>query len=1190
LSISAFKMVHLCFAAIWFATILQSMNWNAVRKHLQRQSFDLLAQRHGLLVIFVALVVTFVTLVNFGESLTAWSAEKYAAVMNSFGDNVVGQSFRGRLCLPIPIDIVYTWVNGSDPRLLSELQSYKEIVSNDEKTTPDTTEMSVCKYDNCVFANGIVIEPPVPAKISLKHLGLLYPSFKNAQTMIRNVDPVTGRNVSFVLFKSEDVAEASLKQMVVIQEKIAVIHRLFYTTEKALRNTVLASSVVIMIGFPDELDNDQLMEAFPQEHRSGIVQLTVHKDRGIAILTMSDNTACNSLLSSKNISILGKSPTFREASFVWDLTDYRHSEDISASRFEDNDELRYSLRSVEKHAPWVRHIFIVTNGQIPSWLNLDDERLTVVSHSDIFVNKSHLPTFSSPAIESHLRRIPGLSDWFIYMNDDVLFGRDVWPDDFVTASGAQKVYLTWPVPNCNDGCPASWISDGYCDRACNNSQCEWDGGDCVGNAGRAHYPLYGLSGGVNSAHLAHSGELYCSQGCANNWIADRYCDQSCNVRACGFDAADCGTANFYQLLGIDLHKNVKDYDAKGVDIVYLNLSSLIDGESGTVQSGSFSSDSIVRSASVSRKFQVVTVVMYHNETERKLNFSLSVKDATGRNFSYNFTLTVDTLHATDYTASDAKQTVYYPADTTKAAETELEEPFAFVTNASRKFPTPKYSQQIYINLKQFRWSENITEHDIPTAGKAEYRYLLHQLTSGDLTQYGFSVMLHALLKKYSQPLELVGHTESVVAKQLQSSILSFTNSNVRLATTLHNAKRFLRNKVQVREGSEQYKFDKKDKLFGRHLNYLDNSEEVVETFYTLEAQQVAGFLPWEKLGIFSKINSQVHKSKNPYETNNLAGKRRLLDTYADSLRHVSRVYNRAYGYTARRVPGHMPHMINRNIAASMQEKFVEEWDMTSAHRMRRPDDMQFAFSYFYFLMSEPLNSSIDNLFGEIDVDKSGVLSDREIRILATRLYDLPIDLQTVEGLERTIINCSKQNATSLLSAEPNANQPEVYYDKRMPQVTLELVKACPVLADAFQKQLKSRTKYEFEVVGEDDIIFKMLNANVTRVVALLDEVRQKPQKFICLNDNIDYEQSSAKTVKVVLRDFYESFFPKPSRFELPLEYRNRYLHMDELQGWWHYRTWLRRLTVGCLSIASIFTLVSFYSDCVHSFRRRWSRR
>jgi UDP-N-acetylglucosamine-lysosomal-enzyme len=50
----------------------------------------------------------------------------------------------------------------------------------------------------------------------------------------------------------------------------------------------------------------------------------------------------------------------------------------------------------------------VTNGQIPSWLDLDHPRITVVPHEDIFLNQSHLPTFSSPAIETHIHRIKGV--------------------------------------------------------------------------------------------------------------------------------------------------------------------------------------------------------------------------------------------------------------------------------------------------------------------------------------------------------------------------------------------------------------------------------------------------------------------------------------------------------------------------------------------------------------------------------------------------------------------------------------------------------------------------------------------------------------------------------------------------------------------------------------------------------------
>ena len=41
-----------------------------------------------------------------------------------------------------------------------------------------------------------------------------------------------------------------------------------------------------------------------------------------------------------------------------------------------------------------------------------------------------------------------------------------------------KVYLSWPVPYCAEGCPPNWIRDHYCDQACNNSACDWDAGDC----------------------------------------------------------------------------------------------------------------------------------------------------------------------------------------------------------------------------------------------------------------------------------------------------------------------------------------------------------------------------------------------------------------------------------------------------------------------------------------------------------------------------------------------------------------------------------------------------------------------------------------------------------------------------------------------------------------------------------------
>lgn len=38
-----------------------------------------------------------------------------------------------RLCLPMPIDVVYTWVNGTDVTLLKELKTVKEQMEEEQR-------------------------------------------------------------------------------------------------------------------------------------------------------------------------------------------------------------------------------------------------------------------------------------------------------------------------------------------------------------------------------------------------------------------------------------------------------------------------------------------------------------------------------------------------------------------------------------------------------------------------------------------------------------------------------------------------------------------------------------------------------------------------------------------------------------------------------------------------------------------------------------------------------------------------------------------------------------------------------------------------------------------------------------------------------------------------------------------------
>ncbi len=110
------------------------------------------------------------------------------------------------------------------------------------------------------------------------------------------------------------------------------------------------------------------------------------------------------------------------------------------SRFADHDELRYSLRSLEQFAPWVNHVWIVTADQHPAWLRPDDPWISVVDHRDIFPDQIGLPTFNSHAIEACLHRIPGLSEHFLYLNDDMILGRPVAAEQFYHPSGIGKFF------------------------------------------------------------------------------------------------------------------------------------------------------------------------------------------------------------------------------------------------------------------------------------------------------------------------------------------------------------------------------------------------------------------------------------------------------------------------------------------------------------------------------------------------------------------------------------------------------------------------------------------------------------------------------------------------------------------------------------------------------------------------------
>lgn len=107
-------------------------------------------------------------------------------------------------------------------------------------------------------------------------------------------------------------------------------------------------------------------------------------------------------------------------------------------RYRNNDELRFSLRALEKFFPSHGHIYVVTDGQAPSWLKSSD-RLTLIDHQEL-IPRNTLPTFDSSNIESYIHHISGLTERYSYLNDDVFFGAPVHMEDWFSEKG---VCLSW---------------------------------------------------------------------------------------------------------------------------------------------------------------------------------------------------------------------------------------------------------------------------------------------------------------------------------------------------------------------------------------------------------------------------------------------------------------------------------------------------------------------------------------------------------------------------------------------------------------------------------------------------------------------------------------------------------------------------------------------------------------------------
>jgi len=261
------------------------------------------------------------------------------------------------------------------------------------------------------------------------------------------------------------------------------------------------------------------------------------------------------------------------------------------------------------------------------------------------------------------------------------------------------------------------------------------------------------------------------------------------------------------------------------------------------------------------------------------------------------------------------------------------------------------------------------------------------------------------------------------------------------------------------------------------------------------------------------------------QTNTTTAKKKI-DTFGESLKYVNRLYTKEFGAEPRKVPAHMPHFIDVAIMEELQARWPERWEETSSHKLRSPHDMQYSFSYFYYVMDVPAPFNASQLWRDIfDADHDGVLNDNEFRTLAVHLLPTPVKDAELKLFRERMLNCT------------HGQWP----------LTLELVQGCNESATLLQQAFAKKRKYHHEIRDTDDVAFIMVANNDSSLQSRLDGIRLRRHKFMCLNDNLNHSDPTTAESLRLLHEFYESLFPLRSSFELPDGVTNPYMHIDELR-------------------------------------------
>ncbi|GBG32295.1 N-acetylglucosamine-1-phosphotransferase subunits alpha/beta [Hondaea fermentalgiana] len=1135
-------------------------------------------------------------------------------------DNLAGKSFPELACAA-PVDVVYTWVNGSDPRWLEQLRYYREQQRLQDEAREETSPNDAESIDETVTNE------------SGEDLGAATSSLQNLHEQIEDLD--------------EAIRKVQQEQAHPEMDSHAHETRATQTADFEASSNLRPSRSAQIGDHNDEghlkqrllLDEDSVAKG---QFRRGLrYGESYDGDFGAwdrdADAYLQASLDYDELLQREYIAVAAKE---REGSAISeyddDGTDQANGGDFfsedkqepsieeasSANRFRDNEELRFSLRSLEKYAPWVRHIYIVTDNQIPSWLDLNHPRMTLVSHADIFANKSHLPTFSSPSIEANLHRIPGLGENFIYFNDDVMLGAPVWPSDFHDPALGQRIFLAWALPHCSDGCISNWIGDNYCDAACNVAACDFDGGDCEGE--NAQMPNWGdpdmhAFGGMGAEFGEFdNSQAYreeCSDGCRKEYLADGFCDRECAHPECGWDGVDCFEPSgpparampfvFVDPFPLAMNKVTPLALPFGVRAASLNLSHIENEPELTIETATATSASIVTKATFHQPTKTLNLVFANPgaPTEHHLVWGGTSLEtfAFGENVTTFF--------------SEVKRDQYLVGGCAPGLGCEQFESLELamqmclvrgslcggVTSSNRHAPPATYELRAGSGLApsytyEDSWqrsgdfdgacaessadlSVDVEKVAVHLKMSDESAYLINITSSLPLCAFGAATSERSSSQRRGLASSLPRPEERRVTTHAAQS-----PANLTFAAAQYVKQARLKRQMLLRVNAFRAHID--DSLQSRAA-WRPDPESDRANASTSSASTLDAFM-----SEMSNASEAVSAAPEASAVDALPSRERrtLIDTFGGSLLHVNKLYTEVFGKRERRVIAHMPHFMQKTQIEAMQARFAEEFARTSQNRFRSTDDMQFAFAYMYWIVhqgDQPLFPPREYFDKELDTDGDGVLSPNELITLAAMQVGGDAGhhstretlLAMVRCVDPTILGPPHDASSSADEDSEGADddeelQEEAIEDNKddLVRFTFEQIMACELTRGALLD--KTPRKQTHSIIKEEDspVAFQMLGDDFVDVASQLDSIRARKPKFICVNDNMDHPSME---VLQELRNFQLALFPQKSSFELPLNRRNRFLYMDEYHSHLFYYNLYARATYALI----ILVICVYFCPC-----------